>query len=236
MIAFARAMDGSILKVIMIPCLKFWLRYHVAIQTCTYIIYLPTHSEFSVRLPGLQRYDIKVRLQIKFFSTCNHLYFIIFKVSNLDPDFDLSIHAPTFSFNEVKLIIKGASWHILLPRIPLGLVLQCVLMDVAICEPHVYSQLFSIINIISWIFFIPLKMLHYNIQLMPCISLRVEHYMFNLTCLLFSWTLFPVCQPLSCLGLHFISCSWWRWTRLKQINIRYRFILYSVLQWTTMWW
>ena len=56
------------------------------------------------------------------------------------------------------------------------------------------------------------------------------------TCFLFLWTLFLVCQPLRCLGLYFIGCSWWWWTWSKKINIAYRFILHPILQWTTMRW
>jgi hypothetical protein len=35
-----------------------------------------------------------------------YLYYIFIKVSNLDAEVNLFIHAPTFSFNEVKLILK----------------------------------------------------------------------------------------------------------------------------------
>jgi hypothetical protein len=41
------------------------------------------------------------------FLHCKHMYFIFVKVSNADPKVDLFIHAPIFSFNEVKLIIEG---------------------------------------------------------------------------------------------------------------------------------
>ena len=36
-----------------------------------------------------------------------HLYFIDVKVSNIDPEIYLFIHALTFTFNEVKFILKG---------------------------------------------------------------------------------------------------------------------------------
>ena len=35
------------------------------------------------------------------------MYFIFVKVSNIDPNVDLFIHSPTFSLNEVKLILEG---------------------------------------------------------------------------------------------------------------------------------
>jgi hypothetical protein len=41
------------------------------------------------------------------FLHCKHIYFIFVKVSNVDPKVDLFIHAPIFSFNEVKLILEG---------------------------------------------------------------------------------------------------------------------------------
>ena len=41
------------------------------------------------------------------YLNCNHLYYIFVKVSNLDADVNLFIHALTFSFNEVKLILEG---------------------------------------------------------------------------------------------------------------------------------
>ena len=41
------------------------------------------------------------------YLNCKHLYYIFIKVSNLDAEVNLFIHAPTFSFNEVKLILEG---------------------------------------------------------------------------------------------------------------------------------
>ena len=35
------------------------------------------------------------------------MYYIFVKVSNLDAEVNLFIHTPTFSFNEVKLILEG---------------------------------------------------------------------------------------------------------------------------------
>ena len=48
-----------------------WLRNHVAIQTCTYPIHLPTHNEFLARvsLSSLQGYDIRVWPQTNFAPT-----------------------------------------------------------------------------------------------------------------------------------------------------------------------
>ena len=38
---------------------------------------------------------------------CKHLYYIFIKVFNLDAEVNLFIHAPTFSFNEIKFILEG---------------------------------------------------------------------------------------------------------------------------------
>jgi hypothetical protein len=51
------------------------------------------------------------------FSYCKHVYFIFLKICGRKPDVDLFIHAPTFSFNEVKLILEsGILTHPLAPR------------------------------------------------------------------------------------------------------------------------
>jgi hypothetical protein len=48
------------------------------------------------------------------FSYCKHVYFILLKVCHCDPEADLFIHAPTFSFNEVKLVLEsGLLTHLL---------------------------------------------------------------------------------------------------------------------------
>ena len=121
----------------------FWLRYHIVVQTCTYTIYLPTHSELSAECncPAFKDIISKFGRKQKKIRHCKHIHFIFVNVYNLDPDVDLFIHALTFSFNEVKLILEV--FYILLLRILLGLVLHCVLMDVAISAPHVYLQFFS---------------------------------------------------------------------------------------------
>ena len=41
------------------------------------------------------------------FTYCKHLYYILLKVCNRDPEAELFIHAPTFSFNEVKLLLES---------------------------------------------------------------------------------------------------------------------------------
>jgi hypothetical protein len=68
---------------------------------------------------------------------CKHLYYIFVKVSNLDAEVNLFIHAPTFSFNEVKLILEGGLLLNLLPRIPLSLALHWHMIYVSISGPLV---------------------------------------------------------------------------------------------------
>jgi hypothetical protein len=41
------------------------------------------------------------------YMNCKHVYYIFIKVLNLDAKVNLFIHTPTFSFNEVKLILEG---------------------------------------------------------------------------------------------------------------------------------
>ena len=50
---------------------------------------------------------IKFRSKRNSYLNCKHLYYIFFKVSNFDPKINMFIHAPTFSFNKVKLILEG---------------------------------------------------------------------------------------------------------------------------------
>ena len=83
------------------------------------------------------------------FLRCKLFYYIFVKVSIINHDVNSFIYVPIFSFNEVKLILKGDLLIQFIAIISLGLVLHYALMDVAICGPHVNSQLFPITNIIS---------------------------------------------------------------------------------------
>jgi hypothetical protein len=49
-------------------------------------------------------------------ASCKHLYFVFTVIGTLKSDRDAFIHAPTFSFNEVKQILESG---ILAYRIPL---------------------------------------------------------------------------------------------------------------------
>jgi hypothetical protein len=48
-------------------------------------------------------------------ATCKHLYFVFTVLGSLDPNRDAFIHAPSFSFNEVKQVLESC---ILANRIP----------------------------------------------------------------------------------------------------------------------
>jgi hypothetical protein len=48
-------------------------------------------------------------------ANCKHVYFVFTVIGSLDSDRDAFIHAPSFSFNEVKLILESG---ILANRIP----------------------------------------------------------------------------------------------------------------------
>ena len=107
-VTFARAMDRVILKVTMIPCPRFG--YVIMVQ------YKPAPIQFIYQLtvsslpecicPALKDMISKFGHEQNLFLHCKHLYFIFVKVSNVDPKIDLFIHASSFSFNEVKLILE----------------------------------------------------------------------------------------------------------------------------------
>ena len=143
MVAFARATDGTIVKVTMIPYPGFGCVIMLQFKPA------PTQSIYQLTVSSLPYCNYlafkdmisKFRRKQNSFMHCKHLYFIFVKVSNADPEVDLFIHAPTFSFNDVKLILEG------------GLLIQSSSQNssrpTARCGPQVNSLLFSIINIIS---------------------------------------------------------------------------------------
>lgn len=109
MVASARAMDGTILKVTMIPQPGFGCVIMLQSKPA------PTQSIYQLTVSSLPECNCPAFIDMisKFgrkrnsFLHCKHLYFIFVKVSNADPEVDLFIHAPTFSFNEVKFILEG---------------------------------------------------------------------------------------------------------------------------------
>jgi hypothetical protein len=108
-VASAEAIHATVLKLAMIPQPGFG---------CT--ITLQSKSEpqppiYQVTVNSLPECNCayfldmisKFRRKRNSYLNCKHLYYIFVKVSNLDADVNSFIHAPTFSFNEVKLILKG---------------------------------------------------------------------------------------------------------------------------------
>jgi hypothetical protein len=102
MVESARAMDGTILKVTMISrpefsCVLTLLSKPVPTQS----IYQLTMSSLpECNCPAFKDMISKFGRKRNSFLHCKHMYFIFIKVSNADPEFDLFIHASTFSFNE----------------------------------------------------------------------------------------------------------------------------------------
>ena len=104
----AMALEASILKVTMIPQLGFGCIislqskpsptdsvYQLTVSSypdCTYPAFKETMSKFGRR--GFA------------YKHCKHLYYILVKVCALDPEVDLFIHAPTFSFNKIRLVLE----------------------------------------------------------------------------------------------------------------------------------
>jgi hypothetical protein len=102
-------MDETISKVTMIPRLGFGCVFTLQSKLATtQSIYQLTLSSLSeCNYPAFKDMISKFGRKQNAFLHCKHLYFIFIKVSNADPEVDLFIHASTFSFNEVKLILDG---------------------------------------------------------------------------------------------------------------------------------
>ena len=102
-------MDGTILKVTTIPCPRFGCVIMLQSKPA------PTQSIYQLTMSSLPECNCPVFKDMisnfgrkrNSFLHCKHLYFIFVKDSNVDPEIDLFIHAPTFNFNEVKLILEG---------------------------------------------------------------------------------------------------------------------------------
>ena len=106
-INFAKAMQASILKVTMIPQPGFGCIITLQSKPCpTECVYQLTMSSY----PNYMCLAFKETMS-KFdrrgfaFKHCKHIYYIFVKVCPLDLEVDLFIHAPTFSFNKIKLVL-----------------------------------------------------------------------------------------------------------------------------------
>jgi hypothetical protein len=109
MVASAEAMHGTILKLTMIPQLGFGciitLQSKSKPQPPIYQVTVSSFPECNCAyfLDIISKFGRKQNSYIN----CKHMYYIFVKVSNLDAEVNLFIHTPTFSFNEVKLILEG---------------------------------------------------------------------------------------------------------------------------------
>ena len=145
-----------------------------------------TQSDIStwVQLPGFQRTNIQIWKQAKFVSA---LYTLIL---HLCEDFLYRLWHTIFHL----LLNISFQWrHIHSQREPLE---TNYILDFLSALDHIvsswkwplmelmYTHIFlSRRNKISWMIFIALKTLHYNIQQL-CLSLTIDHYMLILTCVL----------------------------------------------------
>jgi hypothetical protein len=109
MVASAEAMHATVLKLTMIPQPEFGciitLQSKSEPQPPVYQVTVSYFPECNCAyfLDMISKFGRKRNS----YMNCKHLYFIFVKVSNLDADVNSFIHAPTYSFNEVKLIMEG---------------------------------------------------------------------------------------------------------------------------------
>jgi hypothetical protein len=105
----ARAMHGTILKLTMIPHPGFncvmMLQSKPPPTDAVYQVTVSSHPECTCA--AFKDMIIKFGSRRNSCLNCKHFYYIFVKVSNLDPKVNMFIHAPTFSFNKVKLILEG---------------------------------------------------------------------------------------------------------------------------------
>ena len=109
MVAFAEAMHGIVLKLTIIPRPRFGciitLQSKPEIQPPIYQVTVSSYPERNCAnfVDIISKFDRKRT----FYMNCKHLYYIFIKVYDLDAEVIFFIHTPTFSFNEVKLILEG---------------------------------------------------------------------------------------------------------------------------------
>ena len=104
----AMALEASNLKVTMIPQPGFGCIISLQSKPS------PTDSVYQLTMSSypdcmcLAFKEIMSKFDRRGFAYkyCKHLYYILVKICALDPEVDLFIHAPTFSFNEIRLILE----------------------------------------------------------------------------------------------------------------------------------
>ena len=105
----AKVMQASILKVIMIPQLGFGciitLQSKPPPTDCVYQLTISSYPNYTCS--AFKEMKSKFSRRGGPFKYCKHLYYIFVEVCALDPQLDLFIHAPTFSFYEIKLVLES---------------------------------------------------------------------------------------------------------------------------------
>ena len=104
----AMALEASILKVTMIPQPGFGCIISLQSKPSpTDSVYQLTVSSYpDCTCPAFKETMSKFGRRGFAYKHCKHLYYILVKVCALDPEVDLFIHAPTFSFNEIRLVLE----------------------------------------------------------------------------------------------------------------------------------
>ena len=104
----AMALEASILKVTMIPQPGFGCIISLQSKPSpTNFVYQLTVSSYSnCSCPAFKETMSKFGRGGFTYKHCKHLYYILVKVCALDPEVDLFIHAPTFSFNKIRLVLE----------------------------------------------------------------------------------------------------------------------------------
>ena len=105
----AKAMQASILKATMIPQPGFGCI--ITLQSkplpTDYIYQLTISSYPDCTCLAFKEMMSKFDRRGVLFKYWKHLYYIFVKICALDPKLDLFIHAPTFSFNGIKLVLES---------------------------------------------------------------------------------------------------------------------------------
>ena len=108
-INFAKAMQASILKVTMIPQPGFSCIITLQSKSCpTEYVYQQTVNSYpDCTCPTFKETMSKFGRRGFAFKPCKHFYYIFVKVCVLDLEVKLFIHAPTFSFNKIILVLES---------------------------------------------------------------------------------------------------------------------------------
>ena len=108
MVASAEAMHGIALKFTIIPQPEFGciITLHTKSELQPLIYQLTVNFILECNCAYFLDMISKFGRKRNSYLNCKHLYYIFIKVFNLDPKVNLFIYAPTFSINEIKLIME----------------------------------------------------------------------------------------------------------------------------------